>query len=269
MDLQITSLASGSSGNVFLVQTTTQTLLVEAGQAARTIERQLQRRGIDPASLGAIVVSHEHHDHMQAAGPLARRYAVPIVCSPGTAAVMQRDWHGLDVRTFGADGLTVGDVDLWGFPLPHDAQDPQGLLLEHAGHTVGWALDLGHVPDHLVACLQEADLVIVESNHDRERLMQAPYGWSVKHRILSDRGHLSNLQAAALLAGIGADGRRRTAWLAHLSERANDHPRSVRKIVEAYLLMAGVDSFHLDIAERDRPSAAWTSQATLLQGALF
>src|SRR5688572_21228402 len=99
MSLQITSLASGSSGNAFLVQSTTGVMLVEAGLSARALERQLQRRGIEPATLDAIVISHEHHDHMQGAGPLARKYGVPILCSAGTAFALADAWKGLDVRT--------------------------------------------------------------------------------------------------------------------------------------------------------------------------
>lgn len=270
MSLLITSLASGSSGNAFLVQTTNQALLVEAGLSARTIERYLRQRGVEPAALSGIVVSHEHHDHVQGAGPLARRYGIPLICSPGTAEAMAGDWHGLDIRPLTTDGSSVGEVDLWGFPLPHDALAPQGIVLRHAGFTAGWALDLGHVPDHLATALAETDLVIVEANHDREKLItQAPYAWPIKNRILSPRGHLSNAQAAELLAEIGGDGRNRTVWLAHLSERANDHPRGVLRFIENYLHMAGIEGLNLAVAERNRPSVAWTSGAMLQQGLLF
>ncbi len=269
MSLQITSLASGSSGNAFLVQTATDALLIEAGLAARTIERFLQQRGVDPAALRAIVVSHEHHDHAHGAGPLARRYGIPVIASAGTAAAMAAEWKGIEIHILDATGLTVNDVDLWGVPLPHDAAEPQAILLSHAGHTAGWALDLGYAPDHLAADLANADLLIVESNHDRERLLAAPYSWSTKHRILSDQGHLSNLQAAELLARIGADNRPRAVWLAHLSERANDRPRGVLQFVENYLDMAGITCLKLAVAERNRPSATWPSDLAPLQRPLF
>lgn len=265
MSLFVTSLASGSSGNAFLVQAGSQTLLVEAGLSARAIERYLRQRQVDPATLSAIIVSHEHHDHAQGAGPLARRYGVPVVCSTGTAAAMSAEWKGIALLPLMEAGVTVGAVDVWGFPLPHDAADPQGVLLEYGGRTVGWALDLGHVPQHLAACMAEADLVVIEANHDRQRLVGAPYPWSTKHRIMSALGHLSNLEAAQLLQDLGIDGRARTAWLAHLSERANEHPQQVLRIVQNMLDMAGVTNITLAIAERDRPSVTWPSQ----QPALF
>ncbi len=269
MSLQITSLASGSSGNAFLVQTGGGALLVEAGLSARTLERLLRQRGVEPAALGAIVVSHEHHDHAHGAGPLARRYGIPLICSTGTAGAMATEWNGVEIRSLDAAGTTVGDVELWGVPLPHDATEPQAILLAHGGHTAGWALDLGHVPEHLAPALAAADLVVVEANHDRERLLAAPYSWSTKHRIMSDRGHLSNLQAAELLAEIGADGRRRAVWLAHLSERANERPRRVLGIVETYLQMAGITCLKVEIAERNRPSVSWPNSHALAQPTLF
>ena len=269
MSLKITSLASGSSGNAFLVQTATGALLVEAGLPARKLESHLRKRDVEPAALSGIVVSHEHHDHVQGAGPLARRYGIPLICSAGTAEAMATEWQGIEIRPLTSMGLTAGDVDLWGIPLPHDAVEPQGILLAHGGYTAGWALDLGHVPEHLAGALAEADLVIIESNHDRERLIAAPYAWSTKHRILSARGHLSNSQAAELIAEIGGDGRKRSIWLAHLSEQANDRPRGVLRYVENYLQMAGVTGLTLHVAERNRPSVAWHSGLTLRQGTLF
>lgn len=260
MSLQVTSLASGSSGNAFLVQTATGTMLVEAGLAARTLERHLRRRGVDPAALDALVISHEHHDHVQSAATLARKYGVPIIASAGTAEAMGEEWKGLDIRTLDTEGLTIGGADVYGYPVPHDAIAPQGILLASEGYTAAWALDLGHVPEYVAPILQQADLIVVEANHDRERLIKhAPYAWSVKNRILSDTGHLSNLQAAALLQQVGDDGRPRSVWLAHLSERANDNPPGVIRAVKNVLDIVGVSSLRLSVAERDRPSVAWHS----------
>jgi phosphoribosyl 1,2-cyclic phosphodiesterase len=270
MSLQVTALASGSSGNAFLVETTTSALLVEAGLAARTLERYLRLRDVEPAELAAIVISHEHHDHTQGAGPLARRYNIPIVCSPGTARAMHAEWQGLRIVPLADPGTRIGEVELSGVVVPHDAVEPLAIMVEHDGYAAAWALDLGHAPAHLVPFLARADLVIVEANHDREKLITAaPYSWPIKNRILSERGHLSNLQASELLAQIGADGRQRTAWLAHLSERANDHPRGVLRYVQNYLDMAGVKRLNLRIAERNRPSAAWDSRQALEQGNLL
>lgn len=269
MDLNVTSLASGSSGNAFLVESSGHALLVEAGLSMRALERHMRMRGVEPPTLSGIVVTHEHHDHAQAAGALARRYGIPLIASAGTAQAMAGDWKGLDLRTVDDEGITVGDIDIWGMPLPHDAAEPIGLLLAHGGYTMGLAIDLGHVPEYLANVLRAADLLIVESNHDRERLIQAPYTWPIKNRIMSPLGHLSNSQAAALLAEIGADGRKRTVWLAHLSERANDHPQGVMRLIDNYLQMSGITTMQLEVAQRNRPSAAWRSGHTLEQRTIF
>lgn len=262
-------MASGSSGNAFLVRTPASTLLVDAGLSARALEHQLRQHGVEPGALTAIIVSHEHHDHAQGAGPLARRYNVPLVGTAGTIRALGAATHGVEVRTLHGAGMTVGDADVWSFPLPHDAADPAGILLRHGGWTIGLALDLGHVQPHIIEALQEADLIVIEANHDRERLLASVYPWSTKHRILGDHGHLSNLQAAQLLHAIGVDGRQRDVWLAHLSEKANDHPRGVIQFVQNYLDMLGTAPHSLSVALRDKPSATWHSDHALQQGELF
>lgn len=271
MSLHVRSLASGSSGNAFLARTPTSTFLIDAGLSARALERHLRQHGVEPRALTAIVLSHEHHDHAQGAGPLARRYGIPIVCSAGTATALNGVLQGVEVRRLSADGVTVGDADLWSFPLPHDAAEPAGVLLRHAEWTVGVALDFGHMQPPTVEALREADLIVVEANHDREKLLAAAYPWGIKHRIMSDHGHLSNLQAAELLHAVAEDGRRRDVWLAHLSQHANDHPRGVIRKVLDYLtiLETPPQLLALDVAQRDTPSATWHSDRTLRQGDLF
>ncbi len=269
MSLRVRSLASGSSGNAFLVWSAGGALLIDAGLPARTLERQLQLHDVTPSRLAAIVVSHEHHDHAQGAGPLARRYGVPIVCTAGTAGALRESIAGVEVRLLHADGITVGDVDLWSFPVPHDAADPCGILLRHARCSVGFALDLGHAPSHVAEALRDADLIVLEANHDREKLLGAPYPWSTKHRIMGERGHLSNLQAAQLLSAIASDGRPRDVWLAHLSEKANDHPAGVIRRVRNYLDVLDTATLRLDVAQRDRPSATWHSDQAMRQVGLF
>lgn len=271
MSLHVRALASGSSGNAFLARTLTSTFLIDAGLSARALERLMREQRVEPGELTAIVLSHEHHDHAQGAGPLARRYGIPVVCTAGTAAALGGTLQGVEIRTLSDNGLTIGDADLWSFPLPHDAADPAGVLLRHADWTLGVALDFGHMQPPIVEALRQADLIVVEANHDREKLLATAYPWSTKHRIMSDLGHLSNLQAAQLLHTIAEDGRRRHVWLAHLSQQANDRPRGVVRKVLDYLDMLGTppQMLTLDVAQRDTPSATWHSDQTLWQGDLF
>ncbi len=153
--------------------------------------------------------------------------------------------------------------------MPHDAAAPVGVLLRHDGHTVGLALDCGHVQPHMAGALREADLLVVEANHDRERLLATAYPWSTKHRIMSALGHLSNFQAAELLHAVASDGKRRHAWLAHLSERANDRPKGVIQFMRNYLNMLGGAPLDLGVALRDRPSVSWSSDLAMRQDSLF
>ncbi|GAC1355739.1 MAG: MBL fold metallo-hydrolase [Herpetosiphon sp.] len=255
--LRVTSLASGSSGNAFLVETATPALLFEAGLSARTLERVLRAREIDSSTLAAIVLSHEHTDHAHGAGPLARKWKIPVICNVATRDSLATALDSVTWLPLGTAPTSVGDFTISGFSVPHDAADPQGLIVAAAGVQVGWALDLGHVPDHVPSALQSADLVIVEANHDRERLMETLYPRSTKIRILSDHGHLSNLQAAELLTTVAGYGRLRCAWLAHLSAQANDNPANVLRIVRNRMNMAGFGHVPVHVAERDRPSAVW------------
>jgi len=269
MSLHVRALASGSSGNAFLIRSSTSAVVLEAGLSARVLERQLQRYGVEPGGLAAIVVSHEHHDHARGAGPLARRFGAAVICNAPTAAALAPALAGVDVRMLHADGVSVGDVDLWSFAVPHDAAAPVGVLLRHDGHTVGLALDCGHAQPQMVDALREADLVVVEANHDREILLATAYPWSTKHRIMGAQGHLSNMQAAELLHKVAADGKRRDVWLAHLSERANDRPAGVIKRVGDYLEIMGGAPLKLDVALRDQPSVSWSSDLALRQVSLF
>jgi phosphoribosyl 1,2-cyclic phosphodiesterase len=271
MSLHVRALASGSSGNAFLARTPTSAFLIDAGLSARALERLMRQQRVEPSALTAIVLSHEHHDHAQGAGPLARRYGIPIVCTAGTAAALSGPLQGVEVLRLSMDGLTIGDADLWSFPVPHDAAEPVGVLLRHSEWTLGVALDFGHMQPGIVEALRLADLIVVEANHDREKLLATAYPWSTKHRIMSDRGHLSNLQAAELLHAVAEDARRRHIWLAHLSQQANDHPRGVVRKVLDYLEMFGTppQTLTLDVAQRDLPSAAWHSDQSLWQGDLF
>lgn len=272
MELEVRALASGSSGNAFLIRTTAPgapALLLDAGLSARALERLLRLNGVVPGDLAAIVITHEHHDHARGAVPLARRYGAPVVCTAGTAAALGAALAGVEVRRLHADGTTIGAIDLWSFPVPHDAADPCGVVLRCGRVTIGLALDLGHAPAHVAEALRQADLVIVEANHDREKLLAAPYPWSTKHRIMSERGHLSNLQAAHLLAAVAADGRPRDVWLAHLSEQANEHPRGVLRQVANALDVLGIAWLRLAVAQRDRPSVVWSGERALCQPSLL
>jgi phosphoribosyl 1,2-cyclic phosphodiesterase len=297
MSLRVKSLATGSSGNVILVQAGETSLLVDCGLPTRQVEEYLRHRHIDPASLAGILLTHEHSDHIQSAGVMARRYNVPIIANRRTldagAAALGGDVPLLELAT--GSSRTLGDIEAASFPIPHDAAEPVGYLLSYKdrhtdrhtdnhtdshtdsytdshtdsytdGHTdwhVCIILDAGKPSYEMRPPLRTADLVIIEANHDRERLIAGPYTRFLKARILSEAGHLSNVEAAQLLAET-ANGKHKWAWLAHLSE-VNNTPRLAMRTVRHYLRHEGVTGIELAIAQRDRPSVHWDSNTAVWQ----
>lgn len=268
MTIRVTSIASGSSGNAMLVQAGSAALLIDCGLPQRVIERQLRYVGLRPADLTAILLTHEHGDHALSAGPLARRYGVPVVANGPTAAALGDALDGVALHALPVgETIAVGGFAVQSFPVPHDAAEPVGYTVRAEGWCVGVAVDLGSWDDAVLAGLMPADLVVLEANHDRERLRIAPYTWPVKQRIFGPRGHLDNVEAGALLARLGAAGRRRTAWLAHLSERANS-PRIAVDVVTGVLALAEVACVGVRALPRRAP-LTWESDRHLQQLDLF
>lgn len=274
MTVLVTSLASGSSGNALLVQADGAALLVDCGLSLRAIEKHLAYLGLHPSDLRAILLTHEHGDHALSAGPLARRHAVPLVCNQATSAALGDELEGVTVETLPpGQEARIGPFAVTAFPVPHDAAAPVGYRIVVGGATLGLAVDLGSWTDAVAEQLRPADLLIVEANHDRERLMAAPYPWPIRHRIGSPLGHLDNVQAGELLARIAADGRRRDVWLAHLSEQTNS-PRIACDGVGRVLKLAGAAGLRLAALPRKaalspRGAVVWSSDHLLRQGELF
>lgn len=268
MSIRVKSLATGSSGNVFLVQAEDTALLIDCGLPTRTIERYLREEGLDPAALAGIALTHEHTDHIKSAGVMARRYNVPIIANRPTleagAAALGGPVPSLALAT--GSCRTVGALELASFYVPHDAAEPVGYVISHQRWHICIILDAGRPSYEMRAPLRLADLVIIEANHERERLIAGPYTRLLKARILSDVGHLSNVEAAQLLAQA-ANGRHTWAWLAHLSE-VNNTPHIAHSTVRHYLRHEGIQGVEIAVARRDRPSVSWDSDSAAWQAPL-
>ena len=268
MTLRVTSFASGSSGNALLIQAGSAALLIDCGLPQRAIERQLRYAGLAPADLAAILLTHEHGDHALSAVPFARRHAVPLVANRATADVLGLLSEGVAFRILPTGTVAeIAGLEVRSFAVQHDAAEPVGYTVRAGGWCVGVAVDLGCWDEAVVAGLAPADLVVLESNHDRERLRAAPYSWPIKQRIFGPRGHLDNVDAGALLARLGADGRQRTAWLAHLSEQANS-PRIAVDVVGGVLALAEVRCISLHALPRRAP-LTWESDRHVEQMEMF
>lgn len=264
MTLTVRSIASGSSGNAYLLETERAALLLDAGLSARRLRETITTLSVDLDRLCGIIVTHEHNDHVCGAARLARGLGTPLYATAGTVAALSID--DVDVIPIGAErAFEIEDIRVTPFSVVHDAAEPVGLHIEHAGNTVAFAVDLGSADQDVREWMSRADLLVIDSNHDTHRLWNGPYHASLKRRIASPRGHLSNDQAADCIAFSAERGRVRWAWLAHLSETNNTHGAALAA-TEQRLAGAAV-SVH--IARRHRPSLVWRSTERYLQARLF
>lgn len=224
--MRVTSLASGSSGNALVVEHAGQALLIDCGGPPRRLAQALRQAGVPLARLAAVLLTHEHSDHVAGIDAIPRALEVPFVMSPGTHAAGPildgiPAFAGRPVVEQ-AVGSTrgVGPFAVTSFPVSHDGAEVCGYLIEAEGHGVAVFTDLGLAESHLHEPLTRADLLVIEANHDEELLWRGPYPWPLKRRVASARGHLSNAACGSLLCEVLPD-RGREVWLAHLSRTNN------------------------------------------------
>jgi len=220
-NLAVCILASGSKGNSIYISDGNTAILIDAGLSGAEIERRLQSRDLSAKNLDAILVSHEHTDHIQAVGVLSRRYQLPVYISPKTKKVSPRLGNVHDLRTFEC-GTTfqINNMTIHPFSTSHDAEDPVGFTIGQNGTIIGIATDLGIATTMVKQHLKNCSLLIIEFNHDPVMLEQGPYPWPIKQRIKSRTGHLSNVESKKLLEELQHDNLKHVI-LAHLSDTNN------------------------------------------------
>lgn len=253
--IRVVPLGSGSSGNATLVSFGPRSLLVDAGLSARDLAARLDAVGTAPSKLAAILLSHEHHDHARGVERFANRHRIPVFSTPATldalnlAPRLLPAWHPFEAGTpFEIDGVRVHP-----FSVPHDAVDPVAFVLEGAGGRVGVATDLGHATTLVIERLRGCQALLVESNHDDRMLVRGPYPWALKQRIGGRLGHLSNAEAATLLAAAAGDDLQ-AVILGHLSEK-NNTAALARTTAASALAAAGRTRYAMRIAARRTPTA--------------
>jgi phosphoribosyl 1,2-cyclic phosphodiesterase len=248
VSLQFCSLGSGSRGNALLVESGNTLLLIDCGLSRRELEARMHRVGRDPSDIAAVLVTHEHADHVQGLGPLRKRHDVPIWMTHGTAMALGFDGAYEPVR-YGA-AFAVGDLTIDPFPVPHDAREPVQFAFASTTRRLGVLTDTGHVTSHIVDRLRGCDAIALEFNHDFEMLMAGPYPESLKARVGSKFGHLNNGQAVDLLRRIAHESLKWVLAL-HMSEQNNTHEAVSRSIDP---LRSGAD-FGFALALQGDPSA--------------
>ncbi len=230
-------LFSGSSGNCYYIGSRSEGVLIDAGASCRRIEGVLRLCGIDPHAVQAILVTHEHSDHVSGIRVLAKKYDLPVYATPGTLdaiAPQVGDAELIDIST----GAELAGMTVRPFPTSHDCAQPVGYQIDTADQRkFCLATDLGYlsqtVKEHLLGC----DMVVLESNHDLDMLRNGPYAPPLKRRILSSHGHLSNAACAGVLPGLAQSGVRRFL-LAHLSD-TNNTPQLAASASVSTLTQAG------------------------------
>lgn len=249
--LSICVLASGSKGNAIYVSDGRSAILVDAGLSGIEIQRRMQAADLDIADVNAIVVSHEHSDHVRGVGVLARRYGLPVHITPETErAAIGLIGHVPDIQYFHIGRpFAVGDLKIHPFATSHDAQDPAGFTIGCNGCKIGIATDLGIATGMVKHHLKSCALLVLEANHDPTMLVQGPYPWPLKQRIKGRNGHLSNEDSGELLLELRHDGLCHVI-LAHLSE-INNTPDKARATVERALERVQC-RFRLQVARQDR-----------------
>lgn len=253
--IQLTILGSGSGGNSAYVETDETRILIDAGFSARQIRRRLAGIGRSPESLNGILITHEHSDHIQGLAVLCAKLQIPIFCNRLTKDALERLLQArFNWRIFGTgDTFDVGDIKVDTFTVPHDASDPVGFLLRTPGGNIGFLTDLGHATKLVIERIRQANILLLETNHDMKMLQDDPRRpWSLKQRILSRHGHLSNEAAAEVAAQVVSPALKQL-YLGHLSRDCNT-PELAHRVVSARLQNLGASHVRIESTSQDVPS---------------
>ena len=261
--MRVSILASGSSGNITLLETQSTRLLVDCGLGKRETLARLAAIELSVDRIDGILITHEHADHCHGLPQMLGLWKAPLYVTEPTMDALHRAFperlakrlRGLETIQSGQH-FSIGDIDVHAFQIPHDAADPIGFTFRTNGTKMALVTDLGYMPQLVKVHLRDADCLLLESNHDLDMLKVGPYPWVVKQRVLSRTGHLSNHAVSEYLADPeGFDARARYLVLAHLSQE-NNNPDLARLSAEEALDRRPAEcAFHgeLLIATQDRP----------------
>lgn len=256
MPVRLTILGSGSSGNCAYLETDEARILVDAGFSLRQIRQRLATIGRTPENLTGILITHEHSDHVQGLAALSEKLQIPVYCNRLTKEAFEFQYKPtrIDWRVFttGAS-FELGNCQVDTFSIPHDAQDPVGFLVQTAAAKFGFLTDLGHATKLVLERVRRANVLVLESNHDVKLLQDCPHRpWSLKQRILSRHGHLSN-EAAADAAQELMSAELRHLYLGHLSRECN-RPELAFQVMDQRLKMLGASHVQLQVTSQKAPS---------------
>lgn len=224
--IRFASLGSGSAGNALLVESGRTRLLVDCGFSVHETRARLARLDRTPDQIDALLITHEHSDHIGSSAAFARRQRIPVYMTPGTRMGARDAAYPSLLEFHAGDRLAIGDLEVEPFTVPHDAREPTQFVFTDGVHKLALLTDAGHVTQHMIAKVDGVDGLLLECNHDPKMLAQGPYPPALKKRVGGPYGHLPNHEAQRLLSSI-AHGRLQHVVAMHLSER-NNRPDLVR-----------------------------------------
>lgn len=260
--LKFICLGSGSSGNSYFLFSENYGILIDAGIGIRTLKKHFHTYGLSLKQIKAVLITHDHADHIKAVGSLANEYGLPVYATELVHDGIKRNYcanpklkaeniHFLEK----GQTLKLDRFEITPFDVPHDSTDNVGYSVQYGEVNFCLITDAGHVTEQFGCCIARANYLVLEANHDEDMLMMGPYPAYLKGRISGDYGHLSNKAAAQLLAEHITD-RLRHVWLCHISEE-NNHPELARKTVDTCLRSVGIvagKDFELEVLKRRIPS---------------
>ena len=261
--MRFCAFASGSSGNCTYAGSESTHILIDAGISGKRIEEGLNVTGLTGRDIRAILITHEHSDHICGLGVISRKYGIPIYATEKTIEAIKRDRslgsidEGLFNPVSADKKFMIGDLSINPMRISHDAADPVGYRIFYGKKKIAVCTDLGKYDEYTVDCLQGLDAVLLEANHDVKMLQMGPYPYPLKQRILSERGHLSNEASGQLLSRILHDDMK-YVFLGHLSKE-NNMPELAYEAVRTEVTLSPVnnyrgDDFCINVAKRSEPS---------------
>ncbi len=258
--LNFRSLYSGSSGNSLFVETENTKILIDAGMSCKKIEEALHSIEVDPSSINAILVTHEHSDHVKGISTISKKFDIPVFATKETFEAMPSQTEKLSQKNINffniSEKFHIGDLEILPFSIPHDAANPCGFnIIKDKIHQISIATDIGHMTKSIMNHLENSEFILLESNYDAEVLKCCSYPFNLKSRIASDTGHLSNTIAGKTISYLSKNGKLTSAMLGHLSKESNFPELAYQTVVDE-LISNSIDnsSINLCVANRDCPS---------------
>lgn len=258
--LNFCSLYSGSSGNSLFVETENTKILIDAGMSCKKIEEALHSIEVEPSSINAILVTHEHSDHIKGISTISKKFDIPVFATKETFDAMPTQTEKLSQKNINffnpLEKFNIDDLEILPFSIPHDAANPCGFNISKDNkHQISIATDIGHMTKDIIKHLEGSEFILLESNYDTEVLKCCSYPFKLKSRIASDIGHLSNTMAGKTISYLSKNSKLNTAMLGHLSKESNFPELAYQTVIDELISScAGDSNIKLSVANRDCPS---------------